>query len=172
MLAILAKHDAHATFFVIGERARESPDVVQQVRAAGHEIGNHSWSIHGVSRRTDEEFLENVRRTEAQLGLEGADKLYRPPGGRIRQDQIERLRARGYRCVLGSAYPYDGNHTPSWYIRWLTAKNLAPGAIVILHDGIPDPTRMIEALDAILTAGEAKGLRFVSVGELLQKARH
>ena len=58
----------------------------------------------------------------------------------------------------------------SGYIRWLVSKNLAPGAIVILHDGIADPSRMLAALDAILVAGEAKGLRFVTVGELMASA--
>jgi hypothetical protein len=46
-------------------------------------------------------------------------------------------------------------------------KNLRPGAIVILHDGITDPTRSIEALPGILAAGAEKGLRFVSIGTLL-----
>jgi hypothetical protein len=41
------------------------------------------------------------------------------------------------------------------------------GVIVILHDGIADASRTIEALDGILAAGERKGLRFVPVGELL-----
>jgi hypothetical protein len=47
-------------------------------------------------------------------------------------------------------------------------KNLRPGTIVILHDGIPDPRRTIEALEPILAAGDAKGLHFVSVGTLLE----
>lgn len=50
-------------------------------------------------------------------------------------------------------------------------KNLAPGTIVILHDGIADPSKMIAALDGILSAGEREGLRFVTVGELLGAAR-
>jgi len=41
---------------------------------------------------------------------------------------------------------------------------------VILHDGIADPSRSIEALEGILQAGERKGLRFVTVGELLRSA--
>jgi hypothetical protein len=70
--------------------------------------------------------------------------------------------------ILGSAYPYDGSHPPPAYIRWLVTKNLAPGVIIILHDGIADPSRMIAALDSILVSGERKGLRFVTVGGLLR----
>ena len=57
------------------------------------------------------------------------------------------------------------------YIRWLVRKNLAPGTIVILHDGIRDATRGIEALPDILAEGKRRGLRFVSIGELIQEAR-
>jgi hypothetical protein len=46
-------------------------------------------------------------------------------------------------------------------------KNLQPGTIVILHDGIADPSRTLGALDDIVTEGERKGLRFVTVGALL-----
>jgi membrane-associated protease RseP (regulator of RpoE activity) len=49
-------------------------------------------------------------------------------------------------------------------------KNLVPGTIVILHDGISDPSRSIEALPHILTAGHKKGLRFTSIGALVREA--
>jgi peptidoglycan/xylan/chitin deacetylase (PgdA/CDA1 family) len=56
------------------------------------------------------------------------------------------------------------------YIRWLIEKNLAPGTIVILHDGIANPKRSIAALPGILAAGREKGLRFVSIGELMGRS--
>ena len=48
-------------------------------------------------------------------------------------------------------------------------KNLTPGAIVILHDGIADPSRMLAVLDDILRIGEEKGVEFVTVGDLLRE---
>jgi peptidoglycan/xylan/chitin deacetylase (PgdA/CDA1 family) len=54
-------------------------------------------------------------------------------------------------------------------MRWLVGKNLVPGAIVILHDGISDPSRSIEALPQILTVGRKKGLRFTSIGALVRE---
>ncbi|MBI1894513.1 MAG: polysaccharide deacetylase family protein, partial [Candidatus Rokubacteria bacterium] len=41
VLAILARHDAHATFFLIGERAAANPHLVARIRAGHHEVGNH-----------------------------------------------------------------------------------------------------------------------------------
>jgi peptidoglycan/xylan/chitin deacetylase (PgdA/CDA1 family) len=170
VLAILARHEARATFFLIGDLAVRFPHVVADIRRGGHEVGNHSFGLRSMWRVPDEEFAADVLRTEQVLGLT-APKLYRPPGGIVRQSQLEVLRRLGYVCVLGSAYPYDGKGDRSTaYIRWLVSGNLAPGTIVILHDGIKDPSRSVAALDAILTAGREKGLRFVTVGELRQKA--
>ncbi len=168
VLEILARHGAHATFFLIGDRAVAHPDLVGRLRREGHEVGNHYFTIRSTVGASDEEFLANLTRTEEILGLEGPIKLFRPPGGRIRPSQRRLAEERGYRVVLGSAYPYDGSRTPSAYIQWLVTKNLAPGVIVILHDGIADPSRMITVLDSILSAGEHKGMRFVTVGALLR----
>ncbi|HET6898620.1 MAG TPA: polysaccharide deacetylase family protein, partial [Vicinamibacteria bacterium] len=168
VLEILSKHKAHATFFLIGDRAMAYPDLVARLRMGDHEVGNHYFTIRSTVRASDDEFLANLTRTEHVLGLQGPNKLFRPPGGRIRPVHRRLAEEHGYRVVLGSAYPYDGSRTPSAYIRWLVTKNLAPGVIVILHDGIADPSRMLNVLDSILSAGDRKGLRFVTVGELLR----
>jgi peptidoglycan/xylan/chitin deacetylase (PgdA/CDA1 family) len=167
VLDLLARHGAHATFFMIGERAEAHPDLVEAVRKRGHEVGNHAYTERRTIGLSEEEFLADLRRTEETLGLAGPRKLYRPPSGLITPSQVALVREQGYRCVLGSAYPYDPAHPPTAYIEWLVTRKLAPGVIVILHDGIPDPSRTLEALDAILTAGQEKGLRFVTVSELL-----
>lgn len=168
VLDVLSKHRAHATFFLIGDRAVAHPDLVGRLLSEGHEVGNHSFTIRSTVQASDDDFLANLTRTEEVLGLRGPIKLFRPPGGKIRPSQLRLAEDRGYRVVLGSAYPYDGAHPPSAYIRWLVTKNLAPGVIIILHDGIADPSRTVAALGSILTAGESKGLRFVTVGDLLR----
>jgi peptidoglycan/xylan/chitin deacetylase (PgdA/CDA1 family) len=168
VLEILSRHGAHATFFLIGDRAVAHPDLVGRLRSEGHEVGSHYYTIRSTLQASDADFLANLTRTEEVLGLRGPIKLFRPPGGKIRPSQLRLAEDRGYRVILGSAYPYDGHHPPSAYIRWLVTKNLAPGVIIILHDGIADPSRTVAALDSILTAGEGKGLRFVTVGDLLR----
>ena len=168
MLDILQRYDATATFFLIGNRALRHPDVVAAIRAGGHEIGNHYSGNVPTLGHSDAEFVRNLEQTGAALGLGVKPALFRPPGGIALPRQIKLAKARGYTCVLGCAYPHDPMHPPAWYIRWLITKNLAPGAIVILHDGISDPLRGIEALPHILEAGRRKGLRFVSISELMR----
>ena len=86
--------------------------------------------------------------------------------------QLRLARVRGYTSVLGCAYPHDPMHPPVRYMRWLIVidKNLVPGAIIILHDGISDPRRSIQALPHILAAGRKRGFRFVSIGTLVKDA--
>jgi peptidoglycan/xylan/chitin deacetylase (PgdA/CDA1 family) len=167
VLDILERYGAKATFFLIGERALRHPEVVARIKGAGHEVGNHYFMDGSTLGHSDVDFLGYLDRTERAVGIAGPPKLFRPPGGVAWPGQLKLAQSRGYVCVLGSAYPHDPAHPPVWYIRWLTIKNLAPGAIVILHDGISDPTRGIAALPDILSAGRAKGLRFVSVGTLM-----
>jgi peptidoglycan/xylan/chitin deacetylase (PgdA/CDA1 family) len=167
VLEILKRSGAHATFFLIGERALAHPDLVMRIQVEGHETGNHYMTKTHTYRDSDEDFLALLDRAERAAGIVDPPKLFRPPGGVTRPRHLRLARERGYICVLGSAYPFDGASPPVRYIQWLIEKNLAPGAIVILHDGIADPSRSIEALPHILAAGRARGLRFVTVGTLM-----
>ena len=171
ILELLGRHRAKATFFLIGERAARHPEMVARIRDAGHEVGNHYYVNGATLRHSDRDFLGYLDRTERATGIVSPPKLFRPPGGVAWSHQLVLARERGYLSVLGSAYPHDPAHPPVWYIRWLVTKNLRPGTIVILHDGIPNPRRSIEALEPILAAGDEKGLRFVSIGTLLEKAQ-
>ena len=168
VLRILAEHDAHATFFLIGDRARAHSEIVAAIRSAGHEVGNHY--LHNGTCLTDrvETFAVKLLQAEAAIGMEDSTKLFRPPAGLAWPWQLQRARELGYTPVLGSAYPHDPAHPPVRYIQWLVEKNLAPGTVVILHDGIPDASRTIQALPGILATGRGRGIRFVTVGRLLE----
>jgi len=171
VLEILRRHEARATFFLIGDRALRRPELVARIEAAGHEVGNHYYTNGPMLAHSDGEFIANLKKTEDAIGLLNGPKLFRPPGGVARPRQLRLARESGYTCVLGSAYPHDPMHPPVWYIRWLIEKNLVPGTIVILHDGIANPMRSITALPEILRAGRQRGLRFVPIGELSRLSR-
>jgi peptidoglycan/xylan/chitin deacetylase (PgdA/CDA1 family) len=171
VLDILKRHDAKATFFLIGERARLQQELVAQIKAAGHQVGNHYYKDGPTFGHSDAEFLHYLKQTEKLIGLTEEPKLFRAPGGVAWPRQLRLARAQGYTYALGSAYPNDPMHPPVWYITWLIEKNLAPGTIIILHDGISDATRSIQALLQILQAGRQRGIRFVSIGELMGASR-
>jgi len=186
VLELLREYEASATFFLIGELAERNPELFRQILAEGHEVGNHYWENRPTLWHSDERFLEKLERTErairtaiatggptqksAPTKAKTSVRLFRPPGGVAWPRQLRLARERGYTCVLGCAYPHDPMRPPVKYIRWLVKKNLAPGTIVILHDGIKDATRGIEALPDILAEGKRRGLRFVSIGELVDSS--
>jgi peptidoglycan/xylan/chitin deacetylase (PgdA/CDA1 family) len=171
VLEILRRQGAKATFFLIGERALRHPLLVRRLKDEGHEVANHYFMSGAVLGHSDADLVAYLDRTEAAINLTGPVRLFRPPGGVAWPRQLRLARERGYRCVLGSAYPHDPAHPPVAYMRWLVEKNLVPGTIVILHDGIADPSKTIEALPGILEAGARRGLRFVPVGRLMATGR-
>ena len=171
VLDILERHDAKATFFLIGERALHHRELVARIKAAGHEVGNHYYKNCPTFGHSDAEFLRYLQQTERAIGPMEEPKLFRAPGGVAWPRQLRLARAQGYTYVLGSAYPNDPMHPPAWYMTWLIEKNLVPGTIVILHDGISDATRSIRTLPRILQTGRQRGVRFVSIGELMKANR-
>jgi peptidoglycan-N-acetylglucosamine deacetylase len=172
ILDILARHQARATFFLIGENARRHPDIVAHIRGAGHEVGNHTDTQGSTALMSMSRFSDSLLRAEAALARPAEEpRLFRPGGGVIRPAQLDLAIRRGYSCVLGSAYAWDPYRPPAGYIRWAIAKNLGPGAIVVLHDAGGDRSNTVAALPGILEAGRAKGLRFVTVSDLLSAPR-
>ena len=67
LLDLLARHDAHATFFVVGWLAERQPHLIRAIARAGHEIASHTWDHARVTDQTPAEFRASVRRTKQVL---------------------------------------------------------------------------------------------------------
>src|SRR6201996_2939674 len=89
VLNILQQYNAKATFFCIGDNVRKHPDVFEQVKNAGHAIGNHTFNhLRGWSTN-DLTYLENFEKADELIG----SNLFRPPYGRIKRSQARLLKA-------------------------------------------------------------------------------
>ncbi len=168
VLEILARHNAHATFFLVAEHARQRPELVEQIRRAGHEVGNHTGTMHTTFFVGEAKFQDDLLHAETTLAMGNSEpKFFRPAGGLIRPAQLQWVRRNGYTCVLGSAYAFDPYRPPAGYIRWVIGKNIKRGVIVVLHDSGGNRSNTVSALEAILETGESRGLRWVTLSELL-----
>jgi peptidoglycan/xylan/chitin deacetylase (PgdA/CDA1 family) len=171
VLEILTRHNARATFFLIGEHARQHPELLERIRAAGHAIGNHMDANGATVLMSTRAFEASLLRCERALELSSGQKFLRPGVGMIRPAQLELARRHGYTVVIGSAYAWDAQRPPAAYIRWAIGKNLRPGAIAILHDAGGNRSNTLAALEGILQEGKRRGFQWVTLPELFSRAR-
>lgn len=164
VLDALDRHRAKATFFLIGERAVAEPELVQLIRTKGHEIANHLWREERAAGLSDGAFESSLLRTHVALD---SPRLFRPGSGLVSRRKVAIAGRHGYRCALGSAYPFDAHLRPRPRIIAAMARRIVPGDIMILHEGQPSRASVVPALDALLTTLHERGYRVVTAGALL-----
>src|ERR1700740_1749516 len=88
VLNILKQYNAKATFFCIGDNVGKHPDIFEQVKNAGHSIGNHTFNHLKGWKTEDKIYVDNFLKADEQLHT----NLFRPPYGRIKKTQIKLLK--------------------------------------------------------------------------------
>ncbi|MDP9396198.1 MAG: polysaccharide deacetylase family protein [Actinomycetota bacterium] len=168
LLEVLGRHQARATFFLIGERAARHPELVRAIAADGHQLGNHLWQDRPTVRLPPEERARQLQQVDALLRLHGDVSVFRPGSGWFTPRLLRQGSEMGYRCVLGSPWllvtEYDTD--PQRQGRRLAAR-AHPGAVAVLHEGTRARTPVAVTADALLTALADRGSRSVTVRELL-----
>ena len=170
VLDLLEKHGAKATFFVIGEKVRRHPDLIERIRAGGHEVGNHMMMNFPSFFLNTAEFEKQLVTADSLLNIQGEHKLLRPASGWSRAPQLKKMKEHGYTCCLGSIYPNDPKHHNAKLTEWFVMHKVQAGDIIILHEGKPSRSYVLEALEGILPRLKEMGLEVVSVGEMLRNA--
>ena len=168
LLDLLREKRVKATFFVVGKRADQHPEIVRRAWAEGHLIANHTWSHRNLFC-----FLTPSRlRTEIERGTESVRRIcgFRP---RLFRSPV------GLRHALLGSYLKDaGLEYISWTIRTRDTLTSNPGVIaerilsqtaggdiILLHDRLPRGTHvMLEALPRVIDELRARGFEFVLAG--------
>jgi peptidoglycan/xylan/chitin deacetylase (PgdA/CDA1 family) len=178
VLDALAACGARATFFVVGDKAHAHPEVVRAIAAAGHALGLHS-STHDClfAARSTARLVDDLRANRAVVedAIGAPVTLVRPPVGLTSPSVASAVHALGLRVVGWSARAYDGIGSPSpATILLRLAPDLAPGAIVLLHDARErgdDVPPALAALPALLDELARRDLTSVTVPALLDGLR-
>jgi peptidoglycan/xylan/chitin deacetylase (PgdA/CDA1 family) len=166
ILDVLAKHDARATFFVIGSRIAGNEEILRRLAAEGHELGNHMMEDAPSFRLPATEFARQLAQTHALLAEFGPIRWFRPGHGWFNRTMLVQLREQGYRCALASAYSVEGRFAPVWYVAWHIMQNARPGTVIVLHDGQLERERTVAVLETVLPALQRRGLRVGTLSEL------
>jgi peptidoglycan-N-acetylglucosamine deacetylase len=169
VLDALAEAGVRAVFFLVGEQVEAHPELARRVADEGHAV-----ALHGFRHVEHDELGAEVRAdlergaatTEAATGVQ--PRLYRPPYGRFSEESYRAVRELGLEPVYWSGWGGDWDPIPAERIADLAIRDLAPGAILLLHDSARYATRpsaapTAEALPAILAAMRERGLEPVTV---------
>lgn len=172
ILDVLKKHKISATFFLVGNYIKTSPELVKRMVAEGHTVGNHTFTHPDMSSISDEQsFKEELTKLE-QLYKETTGqemlKIYRPPQGKYSETNLKMAQSMGYKTIFWSLAYVD------WYENKQPThdeafKKLIPrmhnGAIILLHS---TSKTNAEILDEFLTKCEQTGYKFEPITNLIK----
>ncbi len=172
VLALLAQAGAVATFFCIGCRAEQHPDLVAEIRARGHGIENHTYSHPSSFALGRSAALRvEVRRGQVALTAAGASppRFFRAPAGMQNPWLPAVLAGEGLSLVSWTRRGFDTVTRDPRAVTRRLVRNLAAGDILLMHDGRSARTAsgapvVLDALARVLEHLAARGLRSAALG--------
>ena len=172
ILDILAEYGIKATFFMVGENVRYYSAAAEAVVAAGHEIGNHTFTHRKVNLMNEHEILQEIESCEEAVASVSEQKLHfiRPPEGHLNDAMRRVIGSLDYRIVLWDVDTRDWAHTPPATITKHVLDTVQAGDIILMHDFIGYNSPTPEALRMLIPALLERGYHFVTVGELVEGA--
>lgn len=164
VLDMLDRYGVKATFFMVGDNARRHPELVEEVRKRGHDIGNHTMHHLQGSGVTTMRYLRDVEEANALLG----SNLFRPPHGWLRPRQAKAM-VRKFKLVMYDLVTRD-------YSKHLTPQDVVdnvkrftrPGSIIVFHDSLKSWPRLETALPQALEWLKEQGYTFATVSEYFE----
>jgi peptidoglycan/xylan/chitin deacetylase (PgdA/CDA1 family) len=165
LLSVLERQDVPGTFFLVGKFAERYGSLTLSIRDAGHEIENHTYTHPKLHTLWVEKIMREAERcNEVMEALNvRAPVFLRPPGGGFNLKVFNAARRMNMRLGLWSVNSADYTGKSAERIAADVLRNVCPGAIVLMHSGVP---ATVEALPFVVTALRARGYRFVTLRDL------
>ncbi|MCH5264401.1 MAG: polysaccharide deacetylase family protein [Lachnospiraceae bacterium] len=165
ILAVLKKYNAHATFFVVGNRVPGGVDALKQAVAQGCEIGNHSWDHANLSKQKMKQVRKEYRKTvdivKKNTGFSVG--LLRPPYGAISQVMRKKLK---HPMVLWNVDTEDWKSRNAKKVFKEIRRTVSDGNIILMHDLYPSTAEAIEKAIPWLIK---KDYDILTVSELMER---
>ncbi len=172
ILDALKKHNAPATFFVVGHFLESAPEIVKRMVEDGHSVGNHTYHHPDMSKISDkssfQKEMDDVKELFKEITGTEMAMYYRPPQGKYSTANLEMAKEAGYATFFWSLAYVDWNQDdqPSHEEAFKKLMGrIHPGAIVLLHSTSKTNG---EILDELLTKWEEMGYTFSPLSDLLE----
>ena len=173
ILDVLDRYGIKATFFVIGVNVSNYPGIIEEVKARGHELANHTQTHSHAARLNAQALRNEISDCEREVYMQTGErcKLFRPPEGAMSDNMRQVVKELGYTCVLWTLDTRDWAHTPPDEISDYIIQNAKNGDIILMHDYIGANSPTVKALETFIPILLDQGFTFVTAGELLQSKR-
>lgn len=166
LLNILRRNNIRATFFLSGIWLENFPQLAQNIAAAGHEIGNHSYTHPHLPQLTLDEVRNQLTRTGTIIrNVTGrAPYLFRPPFGEYNQGIVNTAASLGYLTIMWTIDSLDWQNPGVSAIVNRVVNNIRTGAIILMHQAAPQTP---QALQTIIDRLKNQGYTFGTVTQVL-----
>ncbi len=167
VLETLARFEAKATFFCVGENIKKYPHIYQEIKNGSHSVGNHTFNhLQGWKTPTNK-YIKNILKAESYLHdetVQKRNKLFRPPHGRIRPVQARILRKQGFKIIMWDVLSGDFDQSLSKeQCLEHTLKHIKNGSIVVFHDSHKSFKNLDFVLPKVLEHFTKEGYEFKSL---------
>lgn len=163
LMDILARHDARATFFLIGSKAERQPDLVRALAEGGHSLGNHTYTHPDPWRTPRADLLRELDRTTVELEAITSKPIHwmRPPYGHFTRPMRAWCGQQRQQLTMWDLAPAD-------YLERISAADverhvhayIRKGSVIVLHDNPRAADATIPALERLLGVLTSEGWRF------------
>ena len=178
LLEVLARHNVHASFFLIGRYVREHPEIAREVALAGHAVGNHTFTHPLLTLKPEAEIRQELADCRAALSdtIGQHSNLFRPPFGGRRPAVLRIARELELEPVMWSVTGYDWDAPPAATIEQKVASQVRGGDVILLHDGGhkqmgADRSQTVLATDALIARYKSEGRDFATIPEMMNMAK-
>jgi peptidoglycan/xylan/chitin deacetylase (PgdA/CDA1 family) len=175
VLELLDKYSVKATFFVSGVNALNHPEIIREIIARGHTIGNHSFHHNPFVMLGSYNYLyQEIFRAQEVLKKMGIQTLvFRPPVGIINPKLAPILDKLGMFCVTFSCRAFDAGNRRVKNLGSRVLKKVNANDIILLHDVPPrrkeDSVILLSEIETILSGLTVKGLKVVPLSTLINR---
>jgi peptidoglycan-N-acetylglucosamine deacetylase len=178
LLEVMAKHNVHATFFLIGRYVQQQQQIARTIVQAGHVVGNHTFTHPLLIFKKEAEIRQEL--TQCRSALQDAvgepSNLFRPPFGGRRPAVLRVARDLGLEPVMWNVTGYDWSAPPAEKIERKVARQMRGGDVILLHDGGhkqigADRSQTVIATDHLITRYKAGGYEFVTIPQMMEVRR-